>query len=87
MPEGFGPGLQAASDAVVRADWPVRRMLCHDGERYVQIANFPALRCGGTHCWHLGSLGGVTVRGFKRQRGQFRVGYEVIANGPPNYEP
>ena len=41
MPEGFGPGLQAALDAAVRADWPVRRMLCHDGERYVQIANSP----------------------------------------------
>src|SRR5262245_2893250 len=77
LPDNFEQMVAAAINNAINADFTVKRTLSHEGIRYVQIGNYPALRCGGTHCWHLKSIGNVTLRGIKLNKDRLRVGYDV----------
>jgi len=48
-----------------------------DGVRVVKIGGVGSYPCGGTHVGCLGDVGGVVVRGIKRQKGVSKIGYEV----------
>lgn len=77
LPDNFERALTAAVSDAIAADFSVKRTISNDGERYVQIGEHPALRCGGTHCWHLKELGSLTLRGIKQKKDHVRVGYDV----------
>jgi alanyl-tRNA synthetase len=77
LPDQFEQTVADAITNAINADYLVKRTLSHENTRYVQIGNYPALRCGGTHCWHLKGIGSVTLRGIKLKRDRLRIGYDV----------
>jgi Ser-tRNA(Ala) deacylase AlaX len=77
LPENLQQSIETAITDTINVDLAVRRIQSHEGDRYVQIGNFPALRCGGTHCGHLKELGSVTLRAIKMKKDRLRVGYDV----------
>ncbi len=77
LPDNFEQTVAAAINNAIATDFSVKRTLSHDGVRHVQIADYPALRCGGTHCWHLKELGSIALRGIKQKKDRLRVGYDV----------
>jgi Ser-tRNA(Ala) deacylase AlaX len=76
-PDNFEQALTTSIANAIAADFSVKRTISHDGERYIQIGEHPALRCGGTHCWHLKELGTLTLRGVKQKKDRLRIGYDV----------
>lgn len=85
LPSAFERTINAAISNAIAADLLVKCIPSHEGVRYVRIAEFPALRCGGTHCWHLKGVGSVALRGIKQRKGKLRIGYDVsdaLSNEP-----
>lgn len=76
-PDSFEQALTISIANAIAADFSVKRTISHDDVRYVQIGEHPALRCGGTHCWHLKELGNITLRGIKQKKDRLRIGYDV----------
>jgi len=81
LPADFESTVVAAIDHAITADISIKRFMTHEGARYVQIGEYPALRCSGTHCWHLKELGNLTLRGIKRKKNRLQIGYDVT-NAP-----
>lgn len=77
LPADFEQAVEAAITNAITTDLPVKRTLSNEDVRFVQIGNYPALRCGGTHCWHLKGIGSISLRGIKQKKDRFRVGYDV----------
>ena len=77
VPDDFEQALTTAITNTIATDLPVKRSISHEGDRYVQIGEYSALRCGGTHCWHLKELGSITLRGIKQKKDRLRIGYDV----------
>jgi Ser-tRNA(Ala) deacylase AlaX len=82
LPESFSHRLSDVIANAISADHNIQRTLALDGERYVQIATYPALRCGGTHCAHLKEIGGIVLRGIKQKKDRLRIGYDVSDDQP-----
>ncbi|MBL9144126.1 MAG: hypothetical protein JNM99_10650 [Verrucomicrobiaceae bacterium] len=77
LPSDFEQALCTMIDNAVANDLTVKRSLTNEGDRFVQIGEYPALRCGGTHCWSLKQLGRLIVRGIKQKKDRLRIGYDV----------
>jgi alanyl-tRNA synthetase len=77
LPDQFEQTVADSITNAINVDCAVKRILSHEDIRYVQIGDYPALRCGGTHCWHLKGIGTVTLRGIKLKRDRLRIGYDV----------
>lgn len=82
VPGNFEQALTTAIANAIATDQSVKLTISNEGDRYVQIGEYPALRCGGTHCWHLKELGTLTLRGIKQKKDRVRVGYDVT-DAPP----
>jgi len=76
--------VAAAVINAIHLDHSVKKIMSHEGVRYVQIADHPALRCGGTHCSSLKEIGSITLRGIKQKKDRLRIGYDV-SDAPPHY--
>lgn len=48
------------------------------GDRQVQMPGFKALSCGGTHVLTTGEILEITIRSIKKDKGDLKVGYNVI---------
>lgn len=77
IPDTFEQELKVAIDMAIDANLSIRKKLSIEEIRYVQIADYPALRCGGSHCINLKEIGGIILRGSKLKKGRLRVGYDV----------
>jgi Ser-tRNA(Ala) deacylase AlaX len=84
LPDQFEPLVAAALINAIHLDHSVKKIMSHEGVRYVQIAHHPALACGGTHCWSLKGIGSITLRGIKQKKDRLRIGYDV-SDAPPRY--
>ena len=84
-----GPELQSqietAISNAIHIDHIVRASLADDGNRYVQIGNYPLMRCGGTHVARLQELGSIVLRSVKHKKGRLRVGYDVTEGNGRNH--
>jgi alanyl-tRNA synthetase len=77
LPANFEQAVEAAIANAITTDMPIKRTLSNEDVRFVQIGNYPALRCGGTHCWHLKGIGSISLRGIKQKKDRLRIGYDV----------
>jgi alanyl-tRNA synthetase len=65
--------------AAIKDALPVRLVGDPFIDRRIQIGDFPAIPCGGTHAEVLSQLGAVALRGVKVKGGIARIGYDVVA--------
>jgi alanyl-tRNA synthetase len=73
--------LQSVADAMVQANLPIQAS--GDGQdRQVAISEYDSVPCGGTHVCSTGELVGLSITGFKKKKGRFRLSYELGAKPP-----
>lgn len=59
---------------------PFKRIATEDGVRMVQIGDYPAVPCGGTHVESTVDLKGLSVTTVKVKKGKLRISYDVMAD-------
>ncbi len=69
--------LEEDIKAALQANLPLR-VIWSDGGRKIQIGEYPAVPCGGTHVDTVADLEAIPLRGVKAKRAVLSVGYAVI---------
>lgn len=69
--------LSSALPEALAADWPCTMVGDPYSDRALQIAETPAVPCGGTHVTRLSEIGSITVSSIKRKGERLRLSYEA----------
>jgi alanyl-tRNA synthetase len=85
--ESFGARLEEDLRRVISLGLPVRASSPETPPRTVQIGEYPAIPCGGTHVADLRRLEAVIIRKIKNSKGILRISYDVASAPVVEYDP